>query len=78
MNLNQIAMLQKFKSSVERFRSNHPKFPLFVKAVSQDALTEGTIIEITVTSPEGKHYSSNIKLKADDIELMQMIRDMNP
>lgn len=78
MNLNQIAMLQKFKSSIEQFRSNHPKFPLFVKAVSQDALVEGTIIEITVTSPQGKNYSSNIKLKADDIELMKMIQQMNP
>lgn len=78
MNLNQIAMLQKFKSSIEQFRRNHPKFPLFVNAVAQDALTEGTVIEITVTSPEGKHYCSNIKLKADDIELMKMIQQMNP
>lgn len=77
MNLNQIAMLQKFKSSVDRFRSNHPKFPMFVQAVSQDALMEGTIIEIAVTSPDGKHYSSNLKLKEDDIELMKMIQQMN-
>lgn len=66
-----------FKTSIERFRSNHPKFPLFVNAVSQDALMEGTIIDITVTSPEGKQYSSNIKLKEEDIELMKMIQQMN-
>lgn len=77
MNLSQIAMLQKFKSAGDRFRSNHPKFPLFVKAVSQDALVDGTIIEINVISPEGKQYSSNIKLKEDDIELMRMIQEMN-
>lgn len=77
MNLNQIAMLQKFKSSIDLFRSNHPKFPLFVNAVTQNALAEGTIIEITVTSPEGKQYSSNIKLKEEDIELMKTIQQMN-
>ena len=77
MNLNQFAMLQKFKSSIDQFRSNHPKFPMFVQAVAQDALVEGTIIEIAVTSPEGKHYSSNIKLKEEDIELMKMIQQMN-
>ena len=70
MNLNQIAMLQKFKSSIDQFRSNHPKFPMFVQAVAQDALVEGT-------SPGGKHYSSNIKLKEEDIELMKMIQQMN-
>lgn len=76
LNLNQIAMLQKFKSNMDRFRNNHPKFPLFVKAVSNDALVEGTIIEINVTTPEGKSYSSNIKLKEDDIEIMKMLQQL--
>ena len=38
MNFNQIAMLQKLKSSMNRFRNNHPKFPLFLKAVVGNAL----------------------------------------
>lgn len=60
MNLNQLAMLQKLKSGIDRFRANHPKFPLFLKAVSQDALKEGSVIEISVTTPEGKNYCSNV------------------
>ena len=40
MNFNQIAMLQKLKSSMDRFRNNHPKFPLFLKAVVGNALEE--------------------------------------
>ena len=64
LNFNQLAMLQKLRSSVQTFRNNHPKFPLFLNAVSADALKEDTIIEINVTSPDGKHYSSNLKLKS--------------
>lgn len=77
MNLNQLAMLQKLKSSIDRFRANHPKFPLFLKAVSQDALREGSVIEISVTTPEGKNYCSNVRLNADDMELMETLKNLN-
>lgn len=66
MDFRQITMMQKIKSGMDRFRANHPKFPLFLRAVSQDALVEGSIIEINVTTPEGKNYCTNVKLKADD------------
>lgn len=77
MNLNQLAMLQKLKSGIDRFRTNHPKFPLFLKAVSQDALREGSVIEISVTTPEGKNYCSNVRLNADDMELMETLKNLN-
>lgn len=77
MNFSQIAMLQKIKSAMETFRQNHPKFPLFLNAVSQDALVEGTIIEINVTTPNGKNYCTNVKLKASDLELMETLKNMN-
>ncbi len=77
MNLNQLAMLQKLKSGIDRFRANHPKFPLFLKAVFQDALREGSVIEISVTTPEGKNYCSNVRLNADDMELMETLKNLN-
>lgn len=77
MNFNQLAMLQQLKSGMERFRANHPKFPMFLNAISQDALKEDTIIEINVTTSEGKNYCSNIKLNADDIEFIQTLKNMN-
>ena len=78
MNFNQIAMMQKMKEGLDRFRINHPKFPLFLKAVSQEALMKGTVIEITVTTPEGKNYCSNVKLKADDMEFLDSLKSMQP
>ena len=64
------------KNAMETFRRNHPKFPLFLNAVSQDALVEGTIIEINVTTPEGKNYCTNVKLKSSDLELMETLKNM--
>lgn len=77
MNLNQLAILQQLKSGIDRFRAGHPKFPLFLKAVSQDALREGSVVEISVTTPEGKNYCSNVRLNADDIELMETLKSLN-
>ncbi len=77
MNFNQIAMLQKIQSGLTTFQRNHPKFPMFLKAVSQEAIVEGTIIEISVKTPEGKEYCSNLKVKADDLEFVEALKNMN-
>lgn len=76
MNFNQIAMMQKIQSGLNTFRQNHPKFPMFLKAVSQEALVEGSVIEITVTTPEGKEYCSNLKVKPSDLELVEILKNM--
>lgn len=77
MNFNQLALLQQLKDGIDRFRMNHPKFPLFLKAVAQEALREGTLIEINVTTPEGKTYCSNVRLKSDDMEFIESLKNMN-
>ncbi|MCF2683805.1 hypothetical protein [Faecalicatena contorta] len=76
MDFNQIAMIQKLKSGMDHFRANHPKFPMFLNAVSQNALMEGTVIEINVTTPEGRNYCTNVKLQADDMEFLNSIKSM--
>ncbi len=76
MNFDQLAMFQKLKSGMDRFRANHPKFPMFLNAVSQDALKEDTIIEINITTAEGKSYCSNIRLNAEDMEFIETLRNL--
>ncbi len=78
MNFEQLAMMQKIKSGIDRFRANHPKFPMFLNAVSQNALMEGSIIEIAVTTPDGKNFCSNLKIKAEDMELLNELKNMKP
>lgn len=78
MNFNQLAMFQQLKPGMDRFRANHPKFPMFLQAVSQDALKEGSVVEISVTTPEGKNYCSNIKINSDDLAFIDTLKNMKP
>ena len=77
MNLNTSATLQQMKTHLGKFKARHLKFPLFLDAVSEHALTEGTIVEIAVTTPDGQNYTSNLRLMAEDIELIRSLKDMN-
>ena len=51
---------------------------MFLQAVSQDALKEGSVVEISVTTPEGKNYCSNIKINADDLAFIDTLKNMKP
>lgn len=73
---NNPLQLMQFQKMFETFRRNHPKLPLFFQAVSRDALVEGTILEMTAKSPDGKEYCTNIKLNASDIEMIQALKHM--
>ena len=53
MNFSQLGKIQELKGHMDTFRRNHPKFPMFLGAVAQNAVEEGTIIEINVTAPNG-------------------------
>lgn len=66
--------LMQFKESWETFKQSHPKFPLFLKAALEKGLKEGSVVEIHITTPEGKTLSSNIKLKASDLEMIERLR----
>ena len=47
-----------------------------MKAVGQEGIKEGTILEITVQTPEGKRMTSNIKVQQSDLELFASLREM--
>ena len=71
MDFRQITMMQKIKSGMDRFRANHTGNGFEITDE-----VEGTIIEINVTTPEGKKYCTNVKLKADDMELFDSFKSM--
>ena len=70
------ATLLKLKGAWDKFSKNHPKFPMFIKAASQQAIEEGSIIEITITDKEGKKIDTNLVIKAEDIELFESLKQM--
>lgn len=67
MNLGNLMQL---KNSWATFTRNHPKFPKFLQAAST-AVKEDTLIEIKITTAEGKVIETNLKVKASDIELVK-------
>ncbi len=77
MNFSQIAKLQEMKKRMDTFRKNHPKFPMFLDAVNRNALEEGTVIEINVTSPDGKRYETNLKLNRDDLDFLRALGELS-
>ena len=71
------AMLFKIKGAWEKFVSNHPKFPMFLRAASASGRKEGYIIEVKITDTDGKAICTNVKLTESDMELIGMIKDMS-
>ena len=76
MNISQISKMSELKSHWERFQGNHPKVLRFFQAVYQNALCEGTVIEIKVTTPGGECYESSMRLNADDMDTVNFIKEM--
>lgn len=68
--------VMKIKSAWETFSRNHPKFMPFMQAVGREAIGDGTIIEIKVTSPEGKEFNTNMKLTQSDLDLFSQIKNL--
>ena len=73
--INPMKLLQ-IRASWEQFKARHPKFPSFLNAVSKGAVTEGTLIEMTITTADGKQYSSNLKLTSEDMQLVNDVKEM--
>jgi len=64
--------LMKLKERFGLFREDHPKVLPFFKKLRSEALQEGSVLEMKVTTPDGKEYSSNIRLNAHDVETIRM------
>lgn len=78
MNFGNMGGVMQMMGLWNRFKNNHPKFPAFLTAVMQNGIQEGTILEINVTTPEGKLISSNLKVTADDMQILQELKDTVP
>ena len=70
------AMIFKMKSMWDEFTDNHPKFPRFIQAVASQRLEEGTVIEMTIRRPDGDTLTSNVKLTASDLALIDQLKEL--
>lgn len=72
--MNPMALMQ-MKSLLDEFKKNHPKIPMFFTAASK-SIGEGSIIEINVTTSDGKKLNTNMRVTAEDMKLVQQLKTM--
>ncbi|MDE6738697.1 MAG: hypothetical protein K2K07_06365, partial [Lachnospiraceae bacterium] len=58
------------------FPRTHPKFPKFISAVVRNGIKECSIIEIKVTTAQGESFDSNLKVNADDMEMIEQLKNL--
>ena len=66
----------KAKGLLSQFTTNHPKLPAFFKAASSQ-IGEGSIIEISVTTAEGKNLCTNMKVRPEDMQLVEELKNLS-
>lgn len=75
---NNMGHMLKIMAAWTRFKSNHPKFPAFMKAVQKRGIKEDMIIEVIITEPDGEKIETSLKLTQSDIELMAELKKISP
>lgn len=68
--------IMKFMEAKQKFTSNHPKFSAFLGNVFSRGVTEGTVIEITLTRPGEEPMTTNFKVQESDLELLRELREL--
>ena len=62
--------------AINSFKSEHPKFASFLKNIVSGGVTEGTVIEIKITKPDGQSVAGNMMVKPSDIELFEDLKHL--
>lgn len=75
MAVNPMEMM-KMAGRLKIFEEQHPKALAFVRDVAQTGIREGSVIEMKVSDPDGRDYVTNIRVTAEDMETIQILRDL--
>ena len=70
------AKLIKYKRELSAFMERHPKFIRYLDAVKKDYVKEGSVVDITVTDPEGKGLHANLRLSPEDVRTLSEVQEL--
>lgn len=71
------AIFMKLMSAKSTFEKTHPKFAAFVsKVLLGGAITEGTVIEVTITRPGEEPISGNLMVQQSDLDLVEELKGL--
>lgn len=68
--------LVKGKKAWDQFAAAHPQFPAFFQEVKRRGVPEGAMIDIAVRYPDGTDLKAGLKVRASDLELLKMLREL--
>lgn len=68
--------IMKLKQMWDQFNQTHPRITPFIKAVAATGIPVGTVIEATVSLPDGRSYTTNMKVTETDLELVDALKSM--
>lgn len=71
--MNPLALV-KIKPLLKSFKENHPKFLMFVRKALKET-DEESVVEVKITTAEGKEFFTNIKINNQDMELIKEMRN---
>ena len=70
------AKLLMLKKQYEAFTARHPKFMRYLAYITDQYITEGTVMDVTVTNEGGNAVRGNAKLTAEDVAFLQELREL--
>ncbi len=73
MNPAAIMKLMNMKSTFEK---THPKFCSFLSTAFGNDPEEGSVIEISLTRPNGKKLCTNMRITKSDLELLKQVKKL--
>ena len=70
------AVLLRLHSLKKGFEGRHPKIVEFFEKELMKEFQEGTVFELSVTRPGEKTIATNMKVTAEDLELLQELKKL--
>ena len=70
------AKLLQLKKQYDAFIERHPKFMRYMAYITDHYISEGAVMDVTVTDAEGKSIHGNAKLCAEDVTFLREVRRM--
>ena len=70
------AKLLQLKKQYSGFLDRHPKFMRYLAYITDHYMEEGSVMDVTVTAPDGRSLHGNAKLTAEDVAFLQEVRQM--
>jgi hypothetical protein len=68
--------IMKLMNLRNQFVQTHPKFAAFFQNVTAHGIEEGSVIEITVTKPDGTATTANMRVQQSDLEMLHELKNI--